>query len=71
MLSVLGAFRYFRYQKEMARGYATAGGWEIKTVGTLATLVCSGSVSLWISAHCNQIVLSIFVLSVAITVEKG
>lgn len=39
-VSVVGAIRFFRYQKEMARGFAVSGGWEIKTVGTLATMVC-------------------------------
>lgn len=38
-ISTLGAFRFLRYQKEMARGSAVSGGWEIKCVGMLATLV--------------------------------
>lgn len=45
-VSLLGAIRFFRYQKEMARGYAVCGGWEIKTVGTLATMVCLSPVIL-------------------------
>ncbi|KIW42652.1 uncharacterized protein PV06_06180 [Exophiala oligosperma] len=54
-VSLLGAIRFFRYQKEMARGYAVCGGWEIKTVGTLATMV----------------ILSMICLVLAITIEKG
>ncbi|KAL6250273.1 hypothetical protein RBB50_002574 [Rhinocladiella similis] len=54
-VSVVGAIRFFRYQKEMARGFAVSGGWEIKTVGTLATMV----------------MLSMFCLALAITIEKG
>ncbi|KIW17615.1 hypothetical protein PV08_04810 [Exophiala spinifera] len=55
VVSVLGAIRFFQYQKEMARGYAVSGGWEIKTVGTLAAMV----------------LLSMFCLAVAITIEKS
>jgi len=39
-VSAFGAIRFFRYQREMARGYAVCGGWEIKAIGTLTTLVC-------------------------------
>ena len=42
ILSALGAIRFLRYQQEMARGHAVAGGWEIKFVGTLTTLVSTG-----------------------------
>lgn len=38
-VSLFGALRFLRYQKEMTRGYAVSGGWEIKCVGTLASLV--------------------------------
>ncbi|EXJ96397.1 hypothetical protein A1O1_01523 [Capronia coronata CBS 617.96] len=55
IISALGALRFLRYQKEMARGYAVSGGWEIKCVGILATLI----------------VLCMFVLVLAITIEKG
>lgn len=39
IIAILGAVRFLRVQNEMARGYAVVGGWEIKFVGTLATLV--------------------------------
>ncbi|EXJ79049.1 hypothetical protein A1O3_08550 [Capronia epimyces CBS 606.96] len=55
VISTLGALRFLRCQKEMARGYAVSGGWEIKCIGTLTTLV----------------ILSMFVLVLAITIEKG
>lgn len=38
-IAFLGALRFIRVQNEMARGQAIAGGWEIKCVGTLASLV--------------------------------
>lgn len=39
IISTLGALRFFRLQREMARGYAVVGGWEVKCVGALTTLV--------------------------------
>ena len=39
VMAILGAVRFLRVQNSMARGYAVAGGWEIKVAGTMATLV--------------------------------
>ncbi|KAL2415741.1 hypothetical protein ABEF95_001724 [Exophiala dermatitidis] len=55
VITALGALRFLRCQKEMARGYALAGGWEIKCIGTLTTLV----------------IFCMFVLVLAITIEKS
>lgn len=39
VISAIGAARFLRHQREMARGFALSGGWEVKCVGILATLV--------------------------------
>jgi len=39
LISVMGAARYFRVQKEAARGNAVSGGWEISVIGILSLAV--------------------------------
>lgn len=73
VITALGALRFLRCQKEMARGYALAGGWEIKCIGTLTTLVSD-----WPSwglsepfTNFLQVIFCMFVLVLAITIEKS
>ncbi|KIX97786.1 uncharacterized protein Z520_06564 [Fonsecaea multimorphosa CBS 102226] len=54
LISGLGAFRFIRYQKAMARGYALSGGWEMTCIGMLTTLV----------------LISIFLLTLIISVDQ-
>ncbi len=68
-ISALGAIRFIRYQKEMARRYAVSGGWEIMSVGTLGALV-SPSVVMKCAANQLQVLLCIFLLSLIITIDK-
>lgn len=42
LISVLGAIRFFHWQKEMDRGHSLVGGWELHSVGVLCILVCAG-----------------------------
>ncbi|EXJ53590.1 uncharacterized protein A1O5_13157 [Cladophialophora psammophila CBS 110553] len=39
LISGLGALRFIRYQKAMARGDALSGGWEMTCIGVLTTLI--------------------------------
>ncbi|KIW26293.1 uncharacterized protein PV07_09398 [Cladophialophora immunda] len=55
LISGLGALRFIRCQKAMARGYALSGGWEMTCIGMLTTLI----------------LLSIFLLTLIISIEKG
>jgi hypothetical protein len=74
LISAFGAIRFLRLQKEMARGYAIAGGWELKCVGTLTTLVSNATLltsSASNAADLVQVIVCIFSLALAITIEKG
>lgn len=39
LVTLLGCYRFFHWQSEMARGYAISSGWEVLTIFTLCLLV--------------------------------
>ncbi|KIW83003.1 hypothetical protein Z517_02246 [Fonsecaea pedrosoi CBS 271.37] len=55
LVSGIGALRFIRHQKTMARGYSLSGGWELTSIGMLTTLI----------------LLSIFLLTLIISIDKG
>jgi uncharacterized membrane protein YidH (DUF202 family) len=71
LIACLGGYRFWRNQNAMARGKANAGGWEIYTVGMLGLVVSGGNSDLWSYAEdCSQTSSAIFVLTLAINVDK-
>lgn len=69
LTTILGCYRFFHWQAEMARGYAISSGWELLTIFTLSFLVSllhrgTGSIT-----HFVQILISVFVLFISITIK--
>lgn len=70
LISVLGAIRFFHWQKEMDRGHSLVGGWELHSVGVLCILVCASMKAIGVLADELQVVACIFCLVLAINIKE-